>query len=157
MEKKMKINKFIVFIISIIFIIGITFSSYATDIDNPDVGGGTNSETPVDNSDNNNENTNDNNNNNNDENNTTNENEQSNNQGANPTENENGNQSEQPIEDENPTNNKLENLEYCTITTQRKNLHKINQNLQRIQIDQYITHILHQLILKQENYLIMQI
>lgn len=105
----MKINKFIVFIISIIFIIGITFSSYATDIDNPDVGGGTNSETPVDNSDNNNENTNDNNNNNNDENNTTNENEQSNNQGTNPTQNENGNQSEQPIEDENPTNNQNNN------------------------------------------------
>ena len=118
----MKINKFIVFIISIIFIIGITFSSYATDIDNPDVGGGTNSETPVDNSDNNNENTNDNNNNNNDENNTTNENEQSNNQGTNPT---------------------------------RRFLPRASSPLNVA--GPSITHILHQLILKQENYLIMQI
>lgn len=111
----MKINKFIVFIISIIFIIGITFSSYATDIDNPDVGGGTNSETTVDNNDNNNnnnnQNTNDNNNNqnNNDENNTTNENEQNNNQGQNQTQNENNNQNDGQTQNEPPTDSQNNN------------------------------------------------
>ncbi len=93
----MKINKFIVFIISIVFIVGITFTSFASDVDNPDVGGETSSpDTPVDN--NNNEN---NNNENNNENNNPNENSgEGNNENINPEQNDN--QNEEPTENQNP-------------------------------------------------------
>ena len=106
----MKINKFIVFIISIVFIIGITFTSFASDIDDPGSGDDTSSQTPADNNDNNNnnENNNDNNNqnNNNNDNNTTNE-VNSNNQNSNPGQN--NNQNEEPTQNENSTDNQNNN------------------------------------------------
>lgn len=98
----MKINKFIVFIISIVFIIGITFTSSASDIDDPGSGEGTNYQTPEDNNDNNNNN-NENNNDNNNNDNTSNENEGDNNQNSNPGQN--NNQNEEPTQNENSTGN----------------------------------------------------